>query len=1748
MKRLFIQLVLLWAVVGLHAQDFQLYYANNIRDVADLSEITQPNSGLTWREVKSGDIAGNQIEVDGIFKMFNATTMKGRLEQERFWRMRDNTLLCFRINDGAGTTGAYAVTMTAGAEKRTVTASAYFFVNVPFEIGEAKIEVAKLTDVAKKIVFTYYIYDWGNESLYTFQLDQKRQAINKTYQLEYQLLPFEADENTKPTTYLLDLQNDKFQSFYVPAGYVLTGAWLRDGKGSDAPRLRLNTSKFWRGADLADHFSRPQLSTAFKLDKHENRDLCSFNMLGSGLMAQYDYLSLKVLGKRSRPVMGVHMNVERVDTNGKSIADDEVGLQGYDSKTQSYKVYTKGQPCYIEVIAEGYFPMVYKYSGAIDSKTNELTAKNCTGQVQLKRGDFRAEAMALSNQEIAYQHERKAFVPRNGELYSVFDEKLIDMAAHLTKDTLLFCEDGGYQGKKIMNDEPVEKFGQMRLSMSVPKGNALSGQPSLTMLSTKDSKSYAAKMLAYDNLLSKDFPKFERDYYGMRFELVGVLPKNEVCQPLLKLGTKEYKDFPKILRQEIDREKIKKQGGENTKKALDPQPSPMSKPFTDSGFDWMLGRTSNTTFSFSEKLRLSFKPTIDFIRGVVDLDIEASFNDNRQSKPGKDKDGNEVPLTDRQKYANSLRDDYTKKNVNGVTKFDDGTTYSNNNAGLKSKQWEVNELDDIMKVDKFAFGLGWYGNAKIGLSCNLFKSNNNESAFTFKNIDATFGYGFFAAATIGRDQIVEKMPDLLGWVPQWINFGLTANAALYAQLTIGLKRYQYLRNSKTESRMGWLLNGELTGKVGMELFSALDFQKFSKAKDQPADQSTEKKDEAKDHNISLLNSPKNFTTHTPRRAVEINPNSMFSFAIKGRAGLKASLQFGTGGPLDFSTASIGAMGLLFAGVGYSVEFKSCLFSIRKAGTWAKGGKYYWPDNNTNPLHPSYPYWVSSDKNNRALLFNPAMLSAQADSDQKEEAEEEMVITMGQPMVTGLMSEAHPQLLSDYRMVVSNEGTTADRNDNTIQVHSLKNAADVQELSTPGLAAAHHDSDHRGGHEVVAFEQMKRKIEDSEIKDDNWENLLHSNEAEKNTQIVASIRQADGTWKQTVVDDAEGYVKSNPKVAQQEDGSISCVWKRGNYSYTLGNGTNEVFYRFFDGSLMSSVYNPQTAQWSTPTAVMTLDSDHIATDYDVVMKDHTMLVAVNCQKATINEAEVQQQTLTLISQKNGSVVNTVTESAPTQGFSLARVGENPILAYIYENPDSTRDIHVKTLNMDGTIGEQGEASLGLRTNRPNTVKIVSDKKIDRWNDFAILWTESGTTVRTASQGEKVARKGTNRVQTVLNAARVFKRQSLEMMPYLSLGISNGNLDITGYDAFMDDAQISSVYALTNERTDQTQVVMYNQSFYNDFAYNISYTRRPLQSNKVLPVNINISNTGTSPITKVTGTLNGQSFSFDGLNVPPFETETLTWDYQVPDKFDGYLTANVTVDYFNQYQAKTARRANGEEVSLESTSKEGKGILDVPENVECKLLGQSVYYDEDGKLINAFEVEVTDHSDAGLLDMHKIWVGIYPDAGSAESITYGAEVELFSGDFEQVGDERKAWTTVLVENVKDDIPAYLNLFVTGVKIDPDDPDNLAEADVIDVENLYTENLHVVNLYATPDDEEDPTAVQQIKQKPEHKVTVSKEAGGIRLSRLETGETVRIFHIDGKMVFKQRTATESLFIPLSQHGTYILSASGEVFKFMF
>jgi hypothetical protein len=64
----------------------------------------------------------------------------------------------------------------------------------------------------------------------------------------------------------------------------------------------------------------------------------------------------------------------------------------------------------------------------------------------------------------------------------------------------------------------------------------------------------------------------------------------------------------------------------------------------------------------------------------------------------------------------------------------------------------------------------------------------------------------------------------------------------------------------------------------------------------------------------------------------------------------------------------------------------------------------------------------------------------------------------------------------------------------------------------------------------------------------------------------------------------------------------------------------------------------------------------------------------------------------------------------------------------------------------------------------------------------------------------------------------------------------------------------------------------------------------------------------------------------------------------------------------------------------------------------------------------------------------------------------------------------------------------------------------------------------------------------------VGVKYEENGVRLSRLEADDEIRLFNAQGMAVHISKPSASSLFIPLNQHGVYILSAGGEVFKFKY
>ena len=176
------------------AQDFKLFYAKNVTDVTNFSSVNAIAKQLTWREVTNGSFDGNRVDVTKVMEMLGSTSMKGLDDQRLFWKMRDQMLLCFRIDDPTGN-GSFRVEVNYGKDengnelKNTLTTSRYFFANMPLACDEVTIDVWRVKDPTQRINFRYFIYDWNDDNVYIFQLDQKRQSTGDTYKVNIMVNP-----------------------------------------------------------------------------------------------------------------------------------------------------------------------------------------------------------------------------------------------------------------------------------------------------------------------------------------------------------------------------------------------------------------------------------------------------------------------------------------------------------------------------------------------------------------------------------------------------------------------------------------------------------------------------------------------------------------------------------------------------------------------------------------------------------------------------------------------------------------------------------------------------------------------------------------------------------------------------------------------------------------------------------------------------------------------------------------------------------------------------------------------------------------------------------------------------------------------------------------------------------------------------------------------------------------------------------------------------------------------------------------------------------------------------------------------------------------------------------------------------------------------------------------------------------------------------------------------------------------------
>lgn len=216
----------------------------------------------------------------------------------------------------------------------------------------------------------------------------------------------------------------------------------------------------------------------------------------------------------------------------------------------------------------------------------------------------------------------------------------------------------------------------------------------------------------------------------------------------------------------------------------------------------------------------------------------------------------------------------------------------------------------------------------------------------------------------------------------------------------------------------------------------------------------------------------------------------------------------------------------------------------------------------------------------------------------------------------------------------------------------------------------------------------------------------------------------------------------------------------------------------------------------------------------------------------------------------------------------------------------------------------------------------------------------------------------------------------------------------------------------------------------------------------------------------------------------------------------------------------------------------------EDVELRLIGQEIVNG-----VNTFGVELIDRSVNGLSDDSELHVGLFASPLPSSLIASGAKTVVRASDFVEFGGVRKAYAKVQVSGVAETTNALLNLFVVR-KVN----DNGKETETL-IDNVHaTDNAHYVYLQPSNNPTDiNPVRFQDTKARLAVKVTA--EAGGVRISGLPTGNDaegrpyhVRIFNAAGMGMYSQPTTSESIFVPLSQHGVYVLSTGKDVLKFQF
>ena len=1751
--------------------DFTVSFANNVGDVKRVSKLKEADSELKWKDVTDRMLLSNRTDVEAVKAMFNQTSQKTHKDQELFWKMRDDNLLCFRINDGKGTYGEFEARVVSGAGRGSVkkNVSSYFFVNTNSACDSLFITINRKgcsASPADTLHFRYDIFEWGNDDLLLFKLDSRRRASGLTYQIE--IVTEDITGSIKNTT-TLDLKGSSFQSFYRPEKRDVKEVYLV----SNGNRLKLDNKRLLWGANLSDKLNRLWMSTNFTLDKHKGRELTIFNMLGSGLFEKFDTLYLHVMGSSGNPIScnldaqkklaeGYTFHIVEVDDKGKYVANSSPKMEyvGCNAKKGIHKILTYGKPCYIEVIAPGYLPAVFKYAGAMDPVTKVLNKNKTEGEIRLIKGTMHADEPDISEHNFISLNDEQYEKEHDGVMHKVFSKKVTPMGEKPSSGYLYFIEDGGYQQTpKLMNGETIKKFAEISIAYSMLKSKNASSY--VAQLQFEEAGGDGTKISATSKnstvLDGNDYPGFERSYYEQRWDIVGILPKVDVnYKPRLTIGSKRYDDLPMLRRGEFDEKKFKDQAKEEaTKYAFQKTGDYEYNGWGSFSVLGQLGKWDLRPNSFPG-LELSIIPFIDPLRGITEVDVNFSTMNNTHAGEVWRED-----MRDNDRNQRFRLEELTKNNT------EEGRWGINLAQGASTSKsdrdhWMLEQMDDIFKVERNKLGYGIFFDAHLGLGYKWYGSvleNDDQDArgFYLKAVEIYAGVGGFYSCYSKPEPLIKAL-SFLKW---------RASFQTSTQLRIGggLKGYNFTKNGVITSReMGFFFNIMAQGKIGGSVYLGLDFKEEEQQQNQGEvidddDESSSSSgsgsgsgsDSGSDSGSeSGSNSGSNISRNAPqlvnhRRASTGEwANRFFTAELGARVGGKA--QF------DFTVAKIFSKDSWDSGITMFIVAGLELFADIKIGPLLRynprivgrlGKLYSYPDDETNPTIPGYPN------------YKPV---AEAPLRRVPRAFEKPLFPIGKCIMEGLNSNARP-LFTDREFFLMEDGNNgADINHDRIAEYVMPaegvtlEKSDATAVTEDGKMVQRHHFDRETDCSMTVYEEMTRPVDNAALEGEN--SIDSQMEQSRYIQIASSLQSRNtGTWQHHVVAYDETLYDCKPVVAVNtwtednytaipgEDDEAACVWKRGQYvepPFDETTATEEEKQqhadlvaggvRAFEGDLMLSLFDGQ--KWGAPESIVKIDKEDIVSDYQILMRNDTVLAAVLMMPKGKEELELRYY----CKPYNEPVRYIDTDKSKAVSFSLDVVGAMPTIAILNQVDQANKDIYIKEIDMMGRYKGYG-TDLTIARYNPESVKILVDKDNESPEDFAVLWQSSDKFIYRDGKATPI-----DSTQTLLNCSRIFMRENMTSIPHVTLGCTADSTFMSGYTATLDGLKVKTLYTLTDLRDGNTYLMKDQVEFGYDFTYDISYSREAMINADVLPVNLNVYNTGSTPITHLEAYINDKSYALSDIFVNPYSKQTFVLDYEIPENFDGLLKAHDVLAVFEDtyIMTKASRRRGAPMRRVQRSSEDFTEYAAGHSDLRCRVLGHTI----EGT-VNKVYLELTDIDELNANET--VHVGLYPDHVSDVPITTTAEVLLKANDFSLIGNNRKAYVELTVDGLQEEQAVEVRARVYNDKV----LEALGENDDIStaiVNNLsWQDNQYIINLLPTEIDNVTLLPVVHNDEKV-HKVKVEQTEQGVWISGLESDDYVRIFDAAGKPFYLQSNPTSRLFVPITEHGVYLLSTGQEIVKF--